>query len=87
MTITEINFRQPKLWYNPELICYVDLVFNGVLKIKDVQLCQGARGLYICFPQRRIAEDRYYELVHPVERGFYEYLQSKIIAEYQNRAD
>lgn len=70
-TITEIQFREPKVRYNGELLAYVDVVLLDAIKLLDIQLCQNPQGVrYLTFPTRKIAGSEYYNIFHPVDNAF-----------------
>jgi DNA-binding cell septation regulator SpoVG len=70
-TVTEIQFRQPKVHFNKELVAYLDVVLYGSLKLRDIQLCKNQDGqYYLTFPSRRVAENQYYNVFHPIDGTF-----------------
>lgn len=69
--VTEIQFRQPQVQFNKELVAYLDAVIYGSLKLRDIQLCRNQDGqYYLTFPSRRVAENQYYNVFHPVDSSF-----------------
>jgi stage V sporulation protein G len=84
MKVTDIGFRFPKVKHNPEMVALVDIVFDGELKVKDIQLCNGKHGLYISFPRRRVAKTSFYDIFHPISKEFRYMVQEAVVAKYND---
>lgn len=79
MKITQVTLLQPKHKDNPELIHVVDIVFERMLKLKDIELCKSDRGYYINFPKSHYSG---YEVFHTVDRQMRNYIFKTIVDAY-----
>ena len=82
MRISQVNLLQPKHHDNPELLKVVDIVFEGSLKLKDIELCESSRGYYINFPKSHYSG---YEVFHCCDRQLRNYIFKTIVDSYVKR--
>lgn len=85
MKITQVTFREPTNSNNQELKQIVDLVFDDMIKIRDINLCQSDRGYYIGFPRRKTKDNTYYEIFHCVSKDARNYIYKEIMTAYSVR--
>lgn len=85
MKITQVIFREIKTSNNPELVSLVDLVFDDMLKLKDIQLLKSERGYYIQFPQKKTKDEHYYEVFHCVDHSLRNQIFREIMRNYSMR--
>lgn len=63
------------------------LTFNNLLCVHKVNVIQGAKGLFISFPNSGIPKEseegkRYVDLVHPTNQEFRQIIEDKVLDAY-----
>lgn len=68
------------------------LTFNNLLCVHKVNVIQGAKGLFISFPNSGIPKEsedgkRYMDLVHPTNQDFRKLIEEKVLEAYNNKLE
>jgi stage V sporulation protein G len=79
MEIAEITIRAS----NENLVrAYVDIVFDNCFMIEEIKVIQGATGLFLSFPTKKLRDGTYWDIAFPVNAETRNMIQQAILAEY-----
>ena len=71
---------------NSRLRGYASIVIDDSLKIRDIRIIEGEERLFIAMPSRKMAEDKFIDVVNPINTETRELFENAIIEEY-NKAE
>lgn len=80
MDITGIIIR--KLTPENKMKAIVSITFDEAFVVHDVKVIDGANGLFIAMPSRRIQDGEFKDIVHPIHSGFREELSRAVLLKY-----
>ncbi|NLW89288.1 MAG: septation regulator SpoVG [Clostridiaceae bacterium] len=80
MNITSIIIR--KLTPENKMKAIVSITFEDAFVVHDVKIIDGANGLFIAMPSRRIQDGEFKDIVHPIHSGFREELSRAVLSKY-----
>lgn len=69
---------------NSRLRGYASIVIDDSLKIRDIRIIEGEERLFIAMPSRKMAEDKFIDVVNPINTETRELFENAIIEEYNN---
>ena len=79
MQITEIKVH---LTHEERLKAFVSVTFDHCFAVRNMKVIEGSNGLILCMPSRKIADDQYKDLAHPITQEFRNYLEENILQAY-----
>ena len=79
MQITEIKVH---LTNEERLKAFVSVTFDNCFAVRNMKVVEGNRGLILCMPSRKTADETYKDLVHPITQEFRSYLENNILQAY-----
>lgn len=80
MKITGIIIR--KLTPDNKMKAIVSITFDDSFVVHDVKVIDGANGLFIAMPSRRIQDGEFKDIVHPIHSAFREELSHAVLTKY-----
>jgi stage V sporulation protein G len=80
MNITSIIIR--KLTPENKMKAIVSITFDDAFVVHDVKVIDGANGLFIAMPSRRIQDGEFKDIVHPINSAFREELSQAVLHKY-----
>jgi stage V sporulation protein G len=80
MDITSIIIR--KLTPENKMKAIVSITFEDAFVVHDVKVIDGANGLFIAMPSRRIQDGEFKDIVHPIHSAFREELSKAVLNKY-----
>ncbi|MBN1775629.1 MAG: septation regulator SpoVG [Clostridiales bacterium] len=80
MDITSIIIR--KLTPENKMKAIVSITFEDAFVVHDVKVIDGANGLFIAMPSRRIQDGEFKDIVHPIHSAFREELSKAVLKKY-----
>lgn len=80
MDITSIIIR--KLTPENKMKAIVSITFDDAFVVHDVKVIDGANGLFIAMPSRRIQDGEFKDIVHPIHSAFREELSQAVLKKY-----
>ncbi len=80
MIITSIIIR--KLTPENKMKAIVSITFDDAFVVHDVKVIDGANGLFIAMPSRRIQDGEFKDIVHPINSVFREELSQAVLKKY-----
>lgn len=80
MKITDIRIR--KIDSEGKMKAIVSVTFDDMFVVHDMKVIEGQNGLFIAMPSRKMPNGEYKDIVHPINVEAREFIQSKILEEY-----
>ena len=84
MQITEIKVH---LTHEERLKAFVSVTFDNCFAVRNMKVVVGNKGLILCMPSRKMADETYKDLAHPITQEFRSYLESNILQAYHNEVE
>lgn len=81
MNITDIRIR--KLHAEGKMKAVVSVTLDDAFVIHDIKIIEGASGLFVAMPSRKVGEEEYRDIAHPINSEARTFLQDHIFSEYQ----
>lgn len=80
MEITEIRVH---LRNEEKLKAFATVTFDGCFVVRNMKIIDGAKGLILCMPSRRMPDGTYKDIAHPINMAFRKSLEDRVMACYQ----
>ncbi len=81
MNITDIRIR--KLHDEGKMKAVVSVTIDNAFVIHDIKIIDGSNGLFVAMPSRKVGEEEYRDIAHPINSDARTSMQSMIFEEYQ----
>ncbi len=81
MNITDIRIR--KLHEEGKMKAVVSVTIDNAFVIHDIKIIDGSNGLFVAMPSRKVGEDEYRDIAHPINADARASMQTMIFSEYQ----
>ena len=86
MKITSVRVRKfNKEGSRMKGIAYV--VLDESFAVHDIRIIEGDNGLFIAMPSRKLANDKYRDIAHPINPEVRAMFEQAILEEYENTED
>lgn len=86
MTITDIKVR--KIFYDDgPMKAIVSVTFDNQLALHDIKVINARDKFFIVMPSRKNPDNTYRDIVHPINAGFRNMLETAIIEAYEAELD
>jgi stage V sporulation protein G len=63
---------------------YATVTLDDCFVVRNIRIIQGEDKLFIAMPSRKVADDKYEDIAHPINTETRKMFEDKIIAEYEN---
>lgn len=83
MDITDIKIR--RIHNEGKMKAVVSVTIDNAFVIHDIKIIDGNNGLFVAMPSRKVGEEEYRDIAHPINSSARSSMQDSIFAEY-NRA-
>lgn len=83
MEITNVLVRPVE--GNQKLKAYVSVTFDECFAVHNIRIIEGADGLFVGMPSRKLGSGVFKDVAHPVCAEFREKLVNKILEEYKSK--
>lgn len=60
------------------------IILDDQIAIHNIRIIEGNRGLFIAMPSRKIDDDKYEDIVHPITNDFRNKTQDIILKKYKD---
>ena len=80
MEISNIVVR--KHYQTGRLKAIVSVTFDDQFVVHDIKVIDGPQGFFIAMPSRKKGDQKYIDIVHPINSEFRQYLSEAILDEY-----
>jgi stage V sporulation protein G len=65
------------------LKAFASVILDDAFAVEELKVIEGARGLFVSMPRRKLPDGQYRDVVHPVTKEMREILQTRVLAAYQ----
>ena len=80
MNITDIRIR--KIHTDGKMKAVVSVTLDDAFVIHDIKIIDGNNGLFVAMPSRKVGEEEYRDIAHPINSDARLSMQDMIFAEY-----
>lgn len=80
MNITDIRIR--KIHNEGKMKAVVSVTIDNAFVVHDIKIIEGNNGLFVAMPSRKVGEEEYRDIAHPINSGARSSMQDLIFAEY-----
>lgn len=80
MEISEIRVH---LRGEEKLKAFVTVTFDNCFVVRNMKIVEGAKGLILCMPSRKLSDGTYKDVAHPITMDFRKTLEDRILAAYR----
>lgn len=80
MNITDIRVR--KIHNEGKMKAVVSVTIDNAFVIHDIKIIDGNNGLFVAMPSRKVGEEEYRDIAHPINSDSRASMQDMIFAEY-----
>lgn len=63
---------------------YATVTIDDCFVVRNIRIIEGDEKLFIAMPSRKIADDRYEDIAHPINAETRKIFEDKILEEYNN---
>jgi len=80
LEITEIRVH---LRNEDKLKAFATVTFDDSFVVRNMKIIEGAKGLILCMPSRKMPDGTYKDVAHPVNVNFRKLLEDRVMACYR----
>lgn len=81
MDITDVRVR--KVSEEGKMKAVVSITFDDEFVVHDIKIIEGQNGLFIAMPSRKMGEDDFRDIAHPLRSETRAKIKDAIFAEYE----
>lgn len=63
---------------------YATVTIDDCFVVRNIRIIEGDEKLFIAMPSRKVADDRYEDIAHPINAETRKLFEEKILEEYNN---
>jgi len=63
---------------------YATVTLDNCFVVRNIRIIEGDEKLFIAMPSRKVTEDRYEDIAHPINSETRKLFEDKILEEYNN---
>lgn len=63
---------------------YATVTLDDCFVVRNIRIIEGDEKLFIAMPSRKVADDRYEDIAHPINSETRKMFEDKILEEYNN---
>lgn len=82
MKITNVNVSKIEK-ENTRLRGIATIILDDEIAIHNIRLIEGNNGLFIAMPSRKLEENKYADIVHPIKKEVRNMIEEKILENYE----
>lgn len=80
MNITDIKIR--KIHNEGKMKAVVSVTIDNAFVVHDIKIIDGNNGLFVAMPSRKISDEEYRDIAHPINSSARSSMQDMIFDEY-----
>ncbi len=85
MEITDVRIRRCK--DKAKLKAYASVTFDDCFVVHSVGILEGANGLFVVMPSRKVGESEFKNIAHPIVTSFREKISKAVLDAYEASKD
>lgn len=82
MKITDVRLRTVKNENELKLKAYADVTFDECFVIHGLKIIDGQKGMFVAMPSRKMPDEEYKDIVHPITPELRKDITDSVIAKY-----
>lgn len=84
MTITDVRIRIVKGTESElKLKAYADITFDDCFVVHGLKLIDGQNGLFVAMPSKKLSNNEFKDIVHPIQPEFRAKITEVILKKYE----
>ncbi|MDK9580336.1 septation regulator SpoVG [Sneathia sanguinegens] len=84
MTITDVRIRIVKGTESElKLKAYADITFDDCFVVHGLKLIDGQNGLFVAMPSKKLSNNEFKDIVHPIQPEFRAQITEVILKKYE----
>ncbi|HXL04542.1 MAG: septation regulator SpoVG [Firmicutes bacterium] len=83
MNITEVRIRPVKSDGKTRAIA--SITFDDSFVVKELRIVEGASGLFVSMPSRKLGTGGYRDIAHPITAEARDEIQAMVLAEFEKQ--
>ena len=85
MEITDVRIRKCK--DKAKLKAYASVTFDDSFVVHSVGVIEGSSGLFVVMPSRKVGENEFKNIAHPIVTSFREKMSKAVLDAYEKVKD
>ena len=81
MNITDVRIRT--LENGEKMKAVASVTFDGEFVVHDIKIIDGQNGLFIAMPSKKVGDDTFKDIAHPLNSEVRDHLKTTILSAYQ----
>ncbi len=81
MTITDVRIRL--IEGESRLKAIVSIVIDGAFAVHELRIIEGREGLFVAMPSKKIGEDKFKDIAHPINKETRTEIEKAVLDKYQ----
>ena len=82
MKITEVRVF-PKANHQNKLRAFVNITFDNCFVVRGLKVIEGSKGLFVVMPSRKVKENEFRDIAHPVTVEFRDYIDKEVLKAFE----
>lgn len=82
MVITDVRIKKIEEEKYGKLKAYVDITLDESLVIHGLKLIDGENGLFVAMPSKKMHNEEYKDIVHPISPDLRKHITDVVIEKY-----
>lgn len=82
MVVTDVRIKKVTEEKFGKLKAYVDITLDGCLVIHGLKLMEGENGTFVAMPSRKMFNDEYKDIVHPINSELRKHITDVVKQKY-----
>lgn len=82
MVVTDVRIKKVTEEKFGKLKAYVDITLDGCLVIHGLKLMEGENGIFVAMPSRKMFNDEYKDIVHPINSELRKHITDVVKQKY-----
>ena len=85
MKITEVRIRH--IENEGKLRAVASVTFDDCFVVHDIKIIDGANGRFVAMPSRKMAENDFRDIAHPIVQEMHDRLRDAVLDAYEREAE
>lgn len=87
MQVTAVTFVPIEGAEQKSLIGIASVTLDNALVVKEIRLIKGKYGVFLGFPSKKGADDKYHDIVFPLDKEFRQTILDAVLKEIAKETD
>jgi len=86
MKITEVHIF-PHDKGDKKLCAFSNITFDDCFVVRGLKVIDGQKGLFVVMPSRKVGENQYRDVAHPITQEFRQIIQKAVLDAYEEHME